>query len=516
MRKKVFVLCLLLVLSGGLYAENMDFMVPDFEYPYYRIVFPFQVSAENTMVTGIQVNGQDWPLVFAFSRHKNFDLNKALPPGRYFIHVDYAWKSGKDYEIVLFYDEAGPKKKIIKARSLPDLGIPGGEEGYYRIFRLEEPIGMERKEEILTLAFAVPKRVLPEANFLLFDGGNRLDYQVIDKKEIIPLEKVAKDHPVTLTYKIAFPIDLAPRAKKMLIVVRGDKVSAAEPDFSVEIQKEGVGKTVKSERIALEFHPQSGQINTIAYLQEGIKLYNEVGVIHWNPGCFIPGIAWDHSFNWKSPPSYQEINGPHLYSNARRGPLEKIKDVNLEVKYTMVRNAPYFLSETRMQVMQDLGVIALRNDEMVLYQELFDSLIYKDKRGRVVKMTLEEKPGYPDGFVHKAPDDLDWIGLLNTKEEFGFFCLRLSYINSNLNCAGEWLNKAGTYFYAPVEGKYVYWVRPLLYPWAEYPTRNILTYVQEGSFFYEKNAYLLLPLQEGYTEKLEKLLLKLKNPVRIY
>jgi hypothetical protein len=115
-----------------------------------------------------------------------------------------------------------------------------------------------------------------------------------------------------------------------------------------------------------------------------------------------------------------------------------------------------------------------------------------------------------------TPNDVDWVGLLNTEKKYGFFSLRIDFANSNLNCAGDSLNKAGTYFYAPSSGNYVYWVRPLLFTWAEYPTRNLLTHVRKGSFFYEKNAYIGLMLQEGYTDQLDRLLLKLKNPVRIH
>jgi len=108
------------------------------------------------------------------------------------------------------------------------------------------------------------------------------------------------------------------------------------------------------------------------------------------------------------------------------------------------------------------------------------------------------------------------VGLLNTKRKYGFFSLRINYVNSNLNASGNWLNKPGTYFYAPSNGKYVYWVRPLLYTWANYTTRNLLTFVPEGSSFYEKNAYILLPLKEGFEDNLNTLLKKLKHPVRIF
>ena len=186
------------------------------------------------------------------------------------------------------------------------------------------------------------------------------------------------------------------------------------------------------------------------------------------------------------------------------------------MKYTFLKDEPYFITETRMEVHKDLGVKSSRNDEMVLYKELFDTLIYKDKQNKIVRMPLKENLSYPDGFVHAVPDDLDWVGLLSLEKGYGFFCLRIAYLNANLSTTGNWLNKPGTYFYAPSTGKYVYWVRPLLYTWSEYTTRNLLTHVSQGSTFYEKNAYILLKLEEGYEHQLDTLLSKLQNPIWVY
>jgi hypothetical protein len=348
----------------------------------------------------------------------DFDLGNDIGPG--------AWAAGREYEIVVGLEPRSPgigRTLTYAGRAPEGVGISDGGDGPYRIFRLFEPLDVAREEEIYTLVFAVPRSTFPEQGFVLLDGNQSLDYQILDVRESNPPEKAAAGHPVTLTYKIAFPVSIAARARKMLLLLGGE---------------------------------------------------------------------------------------------GARGPLQKIRDVDLEVKYTMIRRAPYFISETLLLFNRDLGVVAVRNDEMVFYRELFDSYIYQDGHGKVVKGRLIEKPGFPDGFVHRAPDDLDWVGLLNTQQNFGFFSLRLESHNSSLDCAGEWLNKSGTYFYAPAEGKYVYWVRPLVYTWAEYPTRNRFSFVPAGSRFYEKSAYLVFRLEDGYTERLNELLLRLKHPVRIY
>jgi hypothetical protein len=279
---------------------------------------------------------------------------------------------------------------------------------------------------------------------------------------------------------------------------------------------EGLGKTLRTPNLVLQFHAQSGQVLTIEYPKEKVRLWNKAGVIHWNPDVFIPGIAWDHSFDWNPPQVVEEKTGGVVYLNSRRGSLPRITDVALEVRYAVDAGHSYFLSETLMTVGKDLGVIAVRNDEMVLYKDLFDTLMYRDKDGKVVTLPLREMPGAPFGLVHMAPPDIPWVGLVNSKEGYGFFSLRLEAAASNLGPAGDFHHKAGTYFYAPSDGDYVYWVRPFLYTWGDYTTNSLLTFLPKGSFFYERNAYILLRLNDRMPQELDALLRKLRNPLRVF
>ena len=82
--------------------------------------------------------------------------------------------------------------------------------------------------------------------------------------------------------------------------------------------------------------------------------------------------------------------------------------------------------------------------------------------------------------------------------------------------AGDFSHKAGTYFYAPADGEYVYWVRPYLYTWGEFLTSNHLTFLPQGSIFYEKNAYILLPMNDKTPAVLDELTLRLKSPLRVF
>jgi len=525
MRRKALMMSGTLVILGlflgSLQAAvpPIEFGAPSYDSPGYALRMTFAVMKERAVFVDLTLNGASIRNVFVTSAGKQADLTKPLTPGFYEVFIPYAWKSKKPYKAVLLYrDEKGTKDKTFEwAGTAPGQGgIPEKcDEGFFWIYKVEETAGLGRKGEIAYVTLTAPKADIEKANFSFFDGGQAVPYQIIDVRESTPPESQSKTHPVTLTCKMALPLDAAPGQKKLLMVFLGGGGPSAEKGFS--ISGEGFGKTIASSRLSLSLHPKSGQINIIEYPAEKIKLHNEkAGVVHWNPDVFVPGIAWDHSFDWNPPQSLAEKDGAFVYINARKGPLPRVADVFLEVKYTLEKDAPYVISETRMTVTKDLGVVALRNDEMVLYKRLFDTLMYKDLREGVVKRPLLELPGMPFGLAHIAEADAEWVGLANTMMRYGFFSVRLNAANVNLDLSGDFAHRSGTYFYAPSDGEYVYWVRPLLYTWADVATSNHLTFLPKGSSFYEKNAYILLPLDEKTPDVLDELSKRLKNPLWIY
>jgi hypothetical protein len=495
----------------------LRFYSPSFEEPFYRIQFPFAVKGDKVLIKDLEHNGVKAGPFLAFRDGKNIAVSEALGEGVYTIVLDYAWAAARSYKVKLTYQPENakkPKAMEIIGLSPKEGGIPGGREGFYRVYQVEEDAGIERKQELVFLTVVAPKADLDPPDIVIFDGGRAVPFEILESKDSVPPEAVSAAHPLTSTLKVVMPIDAKAYEKKLLLVFKGD--SGPEPPQGFIVAGEGLGKTIKGAKLALELHPQSGQINTIESIETGVKLFNKAGVIHWNPDVFVPGVAWDHSFDWNPPATAEEKTGRFLYLNSRRGPLPRVKGVRLDIKYTLEADAPYFMSETKLDFEEGLGVIAVRNDEMVLFRDLFDSLLYRDKRGDIIKLPLKEKEGTPFGLVHVAPDDLGWVGLVNSREGFGFFSLRLKAAHGNLELPGEFLHKAGTYFYAPSDGNYVYWVRPLIYTWADYFTNNHFAFVPKGSFFYEKNAYIVMKLSDDLPQKLDSLLKRLRNPLRIF
>jgi hypothetical protein len=462
------------------------------------------------------VNGQQVSHPLIFQDQKLLEIGHALDPGEYRILLDYAWRSQHNYLIELHLripNRKTSKRVRVKGKS-PGGGISIGQEGFYRALVIREPVGLSRTEEMVTCTITVLEEGTQIEKWILTDGSHLLPYQVLDNRLSFPVDKVFHRYPISRTLKLAFAVDAQPFEEKVILLLNGDP--GEEIKTKLQLEGKGLGKTIQNDRFSLEFHPQSGQINKINYIQEEVNLYNEVGPIHWNPGCFIPGLGWDHSFNRNPPGDFKEINGKLLYVNSRKGPFPHIKDIDLEVKYTVEKSAPYFIVDTRMYVHHDLGAIALRNDEMVLYKDLFDHYMYKDHSGEIIEKPLKALEDRPYGLVDIVSEDLEWVGLVNREKNYGFFCVRLDYVNISLNSGGNLNHKSGTYFYAPSDGKYVYWVRPLVYTWAEYTTNNLHSAIPGGSSYYERNAYILLPMDKDVPQVLDKLRKRLKHPLWVY
>ena len=511
-------LALLAAAANFAAGAGVRFVAPTVEDPRYAIRLAYEVKTGPVTVSEVRLNGAPFASALFFRDGRPVDRSKPLGPGSYDIVLGHAWASGKKYTVSLVHgggDKSRPKTSDYAAVSPAVGGVPPGcDEGFSRAYRVSEEAGLARSAEACYLTLTALRSEIAEAGLRIFDGAAEVPYEVVDRRESAAPEAASASNPPTVTFKLAFPLDAAAGEKKVLLVFKGK--AAKQPSADLVLSGDGLGKTLRSPDLVLQFHPQSGQILTLEYPKERVRLWNKAGVIHWNPDVFIPGLAWDHSFDWNPPEAFEEKAGGFVYVNARRGPMPRVRDVDLEVRYEVAAGRPYFIAETKMTFNKDLGVIAVRNDEMVLFKDLFDGLMYKDKDGRVVTLPLRERPEAPFGLAHIAPVDIPWAGLVNSKEGYGFFSLRILATASSLGPGGDYGHKAGTYFYAPSDGDYVYWVRPYLYTWGDYATNNLLTFVPKGSFFYEKNAYVLLRLNEGTPGELDTLLRKLRNPLRVF
>ncbi|MDH4272410.1 MAG: hypothetical protein OEW18_10615, partial [Candidatus Aminicenantes bacterium] len=172
--KKVL-LGLLCLSLGGLAetpagAVRLQFIAPSFDAPHYRIQFPFEVKKDGAVVIKeLRLNGSRSAPCLVFKNGKNIPLSTPLEKGLYKIIFDYAWARGKKYQVRLSLQPDGDMKSeelAIYGVSPIEGGIPGGEEGFYRIYRVEEEIGLERRREIVTFTLTAPKADIEDSEFV--------------------------------------------------------------------------------------------------------------------------------------------------------------------------------------------------------------------------------------------------------------------------------------------------------------------------------------------------------------
>ncbi len=507
--------CLSILFWSSIFAGDfLSFESPFKGDPSFRIYCLIDFL-ENETIKKLKLNGSPIERYWLLKDDKVLAPTGFIESGIYELALDYAWKNKKKYELEVLIEEIS-SKKLSKYR-IADFsplqgGIVHGEEGFSQTLHVKEPIGLSRTNEVVVLSLTAPTTEIRDKNFVIYMDNTLLPYQFLESKENVPDKTAQVDHPSTLTVSLAVPITLKPLESKILIVLKGKKQSTSSPGFTIE--GKGLGKRVSNGNLLFEFDSQSGQLKSILDQKENLILQNPIGTLHWNPDVYIPNIAWDHSFDWKPPPSYQENEGPFFWIQSRKGSMPIIKDIFLEVQYTLQKETRYLVSETRMTPLKQLSLAALRNDEMVVDHKLFDHLIYSSN-GKVTILPLKPQPKGFQGLYHVAPFDADWVGFVHSKQNIGFFSLRLEHSNQSFDGSPLALHKPGTYFYAPDLQSYIYWVRALFYTWGEFATSNFLTFVPKGSSFYEKNAYLFLQLKEGYLKEVEGFFKKLKFPARV-
>jgi hypothetical protein len=188
-------------------ADLLKFQSPSFEEPYYRIQIPFEVKGDKVLIQNLLLNGAKAGPFLVFKRGKNMDLSSPLEGGAYTFVLDYAWAGGKKYRATLVYQPE--KAEILKTVENTGLspqkgGIPGGREGLYRVYQVEEEADLEPPD------------------IVIFDGTEEVPFEIMERMESVPPDALSATHSVTSTLKIVLPLstDLPQRLDTLLKKLR--------------------------------------------------------------------------------------------------------------------------------------------------------------------------------------------------------------------------------------------------------------------------------------------------------
>jgi hypothetical protein len=186
----------------------------------------------------------------------------------------------------------------------------------------------------------------------------------------------------------------------------------------------------------------------------------------------------------------------------RWGPLPEMPEVIVSITYRFYAGNPHIFMSSGIEVNEDIHVQALRNGEIVLNRDFINSFAWEDQGGTVHGVAVADVPQHPTHGLEIAPDT-PWVAFYSSEKGLALGGIQLGWTNVRPRDGLPRLEQP--YIYLQV-GRWVYWARPLVYPFGSTnPQRLVL--VPEGSRYYEEMVFLpfrlgpahdrFAPVQEG-------------------
>lgn len=353
----------------------------------------------------------------------------------------------------------------------------------------------------------------------IIDATEWRDEEMLNSEEVDAHtgEKIHRYDPTT-TVELVFLADVQQYEKKVYFVVYGnpaEHTSLIESDLKVE-QHDRLSQTISTSTYSILTSPNSGSVETITILGDGepVLLEHKLetnGAVHWNPDIYTPPTPWVHTSDWEAP-DYAEVTGPVMHRTRRHGLQPMVDNASAHVSYSFYTGQPYIIQTSLMEILDDVFVSAMRNGEMVFNKAVLNEFVWVDELGVVKHMPIEGSKLHP---VHALdfPADTPWMAFINRDKKIGFANIVIAYENTNRY--GDHESIGQPYFYVQ-NGPWVYWARPLVYPFAGNNMTRLMK-VRKGSMYYEKNAWVPFRFAEGdnpYAE-VEKLSKQLNAPLHV-
>lgn len=224
------------------------------------------------------------------------------------------------------------------------------------------------------------------------------------------------------------------------------------------------------------------------------------GVMHWEPGIFIPTRGWMHVFEWDPPPVCEIEQGPLFVEIHRAGAFPKVPEVDTSVTYRIFTNRAYIESGTRIDVVQPVGVVSIRNNDMVFDNGTFTHMAWLSDGTPVVRVLKDYPKVDVNGDVIRLSDEMPFFALMNLEEKIGAATIKDMY--ANIGPDGEPVLFDNS-LYLSSEGRegLMFFFRPLVYFNIGFDRKQLIT-VPKGSVYAERNLFLFFeandtaPLQD--------------------
>jgi hypothetical protein len=235
----------------------------------------------------------------------------------------------------------------------------------------------------------------------------------------------------------------------------------------------------------------SGQLSAVVVKSRpDVEITNVNRVIHWNPGICIPKRGWMHSYAWNPPELYEIEAGPIYIEVRRAGAFPKIPEARLSITYRFFKERCFVWVGTRIDIQEDLGVMSLRNDQMVFDRPIFSHIAWEDEEGQLTISALDKiEPVNDHGDILRMGAHIPWLAVYNPATKVGAATVRLAEANVGPLAGPVTQFDHATYF-SKGHGMeaFMYWFRAQDYFMIDWDRKQLIT-VPAGTVYAERNLY---------------------------
>ena len=243
--------------------------------------------------------------------------------------------------------------------------------------------------------------------------------------------------------RLVFMADVPAQSRVRYLILYGNP-HAELPRYTTDLQSggEGYGLDIENTHYAARLSRQMGQLETLRYKRtHGLELsaasyyggrgHGEPANIDWANDYFASNRFQKFRVtNWAQCPNYEVVKGPLCVQVRRWGfphspahPLFAPSRMHIDVQYTFYAGLPYFIKESRMEMIQAFEINYLRDDEWVIAGHPFTQTVWMDQDGVLHEGAVEE--GHQN--------DLWGVGFFNEHNRESFIALFLEHSAENFD-----------------------------------------------------------------------------------
>jgi len=284
--------------------------------------------------------------------------------------------------------------------------------------------------------------------------------------------------------------------------------NAEAPRYSTDLKVAGRGPawTVENSKIKVELrgadskHSSLGGSGQLAQVtiksRPGVAITNSRHSLHWNPGIYIPKRGWIHAYAWNPPEIYEIEQGPIYVEVKRSGPFPKIPEAHLSITYRFFKERNYIWSGTRVDIKEDIGVAALRNDELVFDRPIFTHFCWQEKGQLYEKRFEDYTPVNPHGDILRLGPEIPFLAVYNPCTKVGAATVRMEMANIGPMASPQTEFDIATYIAAGnTKDSFMYWFRSQSYFFIDWDRKQLIT-IPKGSIYAERNLYCFYDTEE--------------------